>query len=104
MKKQDIKVPTPPEAQVFIAYLGDTAREKALKLTADLRQADISAIMSTGDKSLKAQLRQANSLGARWAVIIGEEELKAGAVTLRDMADASQETVVFNKLAGRLKQ
>ena len=104
LKKQGIKVPTPPEVQVFIAYLGDTARDKALKLTADLRQAGISAVMATGDKSLKAQLRQANSLGARYAVIIGEEEVKAGTVTLRDMADASQETVALNELAGRLKQ
>ncbi|MGD0779595.1 MAG: histidine--tRNA ligase [Dehalococcoidales bacterium] len=104
LKKQGIKVPAMPEAQVFIAYLGDAARDKALRLTADLRQADISAIMSTSGKSLKAQLRQANSLGARWAVIIGEEEVKAGTVTLRDMADASQETVVLNELTGRLKQ
>jgi histidyl-tRNA synthetase len=104
LKKQDIKVPAMPEAQVFIAYLGDAARDKALRLTADLRQADISAIMSTSGKSLKAQLRQANSLGARWAVIIGEEEVKAGTVTLRDMADASQETVVLGVLVSRLKQ
>jgi histidyl-tRNA synthetase len=47
-------------------------------------------------------LRQANTLGARYAVIIGEDEVKAGTVTLRHMADASQETIVSRDLAGKL--
>jgi histidyl-tRNA synthetase len=46
-----------------------------------------------GDKSLKAQLKQANKLGVRYAVIIGEEEVKAGTVTLRDMTSAEQKTM-----------
>ncbi len=104
LKKQGVKIPTPPISQAFIAYMGEKARDKALKLTADLRQAGISIIMSSGAKSLKAQLRQANSLGARWAVIIGEEEVKAGTITLRNMADASQETVALGEIMGHLKQ
>jgi histidyl-tRNA synthetase len=104
LKKQKVAIPTFSISQVFIAYLGDAARDKALKLTADLRQAKIDVIMSTGNKSLKAQMRQANSLGVRWAIIIGEEEVKAGKVTLRNMADAQQETVTLSELAGRLKQ
>jgi histidyl-tRNA synthetase len=59
-------------------------------------------ISATGGKSLKAQLRQANTLGARYAAIIGEEEVNAGIVTLRDMQDARQETVALSELAGRL--
>ncbi len=104
LKKQGVTIPTPTISQVFIAYMGDAARDKAFKLTADLRQANIDVIMSTGSKSLKAQMRQANSLGAKWVVIIGEEEVKAGVVTLRNMPDAQQETVVLSELIGQLKQ
>lgn len=103
LKKQGIGVTTPPPLQVFIAYLGDPARDEAIKLTAGLRKKGISAVTATGGKSLKAQLRQANSLGARHVVIIGEDEVKAGTVTLRHMADARQETIALDDLPGRLK-
>jgi histidyl-tRNA synthetase len=103
LKKQGVAVPAPPPLQVFIACLGERARDEALKLTASLHQAGISAVMSTAGKSLKAQLRQANALGARYAVIIGEDEVKAGAATLRHLADARQETVAIGELTGRLK-
>jgi histidyl-tRNA synthetase len=102
LKKQGVKVPEPPALQVFVACMGEKATEEAIKLAAALHQAGISAVTATGSKSLKAQLRQANTLGARYATIIGEEEVKAGTVMLRDMQDARQETVALNELAGRL--
>jgi histidyl-tRNA synthetase len=103
LKKQGVSIPAPSSLQAFIAYLGDPARDAALKLTAVLRQEGISAVMATGGKSLKTQLRQANSLGAPYVLIIGEDEVKAGTVTLRHMADARQETVAVKDLPGRLK-
>ena len=56
-------------------------------------------LAARGDKSLKAQLRQANSLGVRYAVIIGEDEVKAGTVMLRDMTSAEQKSVAAGELA-----
>ncbi len=98
LKKQGIAVPPLPMPQVFIAYLGDDARREAIKLAAQLRQAGIGAIMATGSRSLKAQLRQANARGTRYAVIIGEEEVRAGSVVLRDMVSARQKTVPVAQL------
>jgi histidyl-tRNA synthetase len=103
LKKQGVKIPAAPVTQTFIAYMGDAAREKALKLAADLRQSGVSVIMSSSEKSLKAQLRQANSLQAKWTVIIGDEEIKAGTATLRDMADASQKTIIFSEILSYFK-
>jgi histidyl-tRNA synthetase len=102
LKKEGVKVPTPPGLRVLVACLGDAAREEAIKLAAALRQAGIGAVTTTGGKSLKAQMRQANSLGVDYAVIIGEDEVKAGTAVLRDMANARQETVAIGELAGRL--
>ena len=103
LKKQDIPVPTLPRPQVFIAYTGDEARDESIRLASRLRQAGISTIAATGNKSLKAQMRQANSLGVRYTVIIGEEEVKTGTATVRDMANAQQKTVPINDLPGLLK-
>jgi histidyl-tRNA synthetase len=102
LKKQKVAVPSLHQPQVFIAYVGDEAKEGALKLASSLRQAGIGVIEALGNKSLKAQMRQANSLGTRYAVIIGEEELRAGTVILRDMESAQQAAIPAKEVAGRL--
>jgi histidyl-tRNA synthetase len=102
LKKQKVDVPPLPRPPVFIAYIGEAAKAEAAKLAADLRRKDIGVIAALGDKSLKAQLRQANNLGVSYAVIIGEEEVKGGTVIVRDMASAEQKTIPLAKLAGEL--
>jgi histidyl-tRNA synthetase len=102
LKKQGVSIPAPPGLKALIAFMGDKAREEAIKLAARLRRAGISAVTAAGEKSLKAQLRQANALNARYTVIIGEDELRAGSVTLRDMSGARQETVSLTGLVDRL--
>ncbi len=98
LKKYGISVPPLPGPRVYLAYLGDEARNEVIKLAASLRQSGIEAIQAFGGKSLKAQLRHANTLGVRHAVIIGEEEVKAGTAVLRDMGSARQETVPLARL------
>jgi len=103
LKKQGISVSPLPKPQVFIAYIGKEAKNEAVKLTAKLRQEGVGAIMATGAKSLKAQMRQANSLDIKQTVIIGEEEVKTKAVVLRDMVKARQKTVLLKELTKLVK-
>jgi len=103
LQKQDIPIPTPPGPRVFLAYMGDEARKETIKLASRLRKTGIGTIATTGNKSLKAQMRQANSLGVRYTVIVGDDEVRAGAVTVRDMANAQQKTVPLGDLPGLLK-
>ena len=103
LKKQGIPIPTPPQPQVFIACAGDEAREATIKLASRLRKAGIGTIAAMGNRSLKAQMRQANSLGVRFAVIVGDEEVKAGTATVRDMVNAWQKTVPLSDLPGLLR-
>ncbi|MBN1177112.1 MAG: histidine--tRNA ligase [Dehalococcoidales bacterium] len=103
LKKEGVSVPVAPGLRALIAYLGDAAMTMALKLAADLRGAGIGAVTTTGGKSLKAQMRQANSLQVPYTVIIGEDEVKAGTAVLRDMANASQETLAIGELPAKLK-
>ena len=102
LKKQGISVPPLPQPQVFIAHIGDDARVEAIKLAARLRQAGTGVIEAIGNKSLKAQLRQANTLGVRHTVIIGEDEIKTGTVILRDMTTGEQKTMPVDQLEGEL--
>jgi len=103
LKAQAVPVPPLPGPRVFIAHQGAEARNEAVRLASYLRQKDIGVIMATGDRSLKAQLRQANNLGVAYTVIIGDEELRNGTASLRDMASAEQKTVIPTELPGLLK-
>jgi histidyl-tRNA synthetase len=102
LKKQQVEVPPLPRPPVFIAYIGEEAKNEAVRLAASLRRGDIGVIQALGDKSLKAQLRQANNLGAGFAVIIGEEELANGTVIVRDMTSAEQKAIPISELPGEL--
>jgi histidyl-tRNA synthetase len=103
LKRQNISAPALPRPQVFIAYVGDEAKDEAIKLASTLRRAGIGVIEALGSKSLKAQLRQANTLGTHHTVIIGEQEIKSGTVILRDMTTAEQKTIPISELEGELK-
>jgi histidyl-tRNA synthetase len=103
LKRQNIPITTAPSPTVFIAFLGEAARDSAVKLAGSLRKQGISVIQATGSRSLKAQLRQANSSGVRYTAIIGDDEIKAGTVQLRDMSNSEQKSVTLSELAGLLK-
>jgi histidyl-tRNA synthetase len=104
LKRENIVVPGLPAPDVFIASLGDEAKEQGIKLASALLEDGIAVLEATGGRSLKAQLRQANSFNARFAIIIGEDELKTGTVVLRDMASAEQETVANSELKDKLAE
>ena len=103
LKKQKVAIPPLPRPQVFITQVGDKARDEAVKLAARLRRAGIGVLQASVSKSLKAQLRQANNLGAHYAVIIGEQEMKTGTVILRDMTNAKQETLLLAEIEEKLR-
>ena len=107
MKQQNVSVPPPTKLKVYIAFQTTEARVEAFKLASLLRREGVSTVAATGERSLKSQMRQADSLGAAWVAILGERELAAGTVQLRNMADAGQrelpqaEAVQFLKDAAR---
>ena len=103
LKKLGIAVPALPRPQVFIAYTGDEVKDEAIRLAATLRQTGIRVIEAMGIRSLKAQLRQANTLGVHYAVIVGEQEIKTGTVILRDMTTAQQKTIALEQLTELLQ-
>jgi histidyl-tRNA synthetase len=104
LKEQKPDIPTSPKPDAFIAYLGKEAKLEAIKIASELRQTGFAIITATGDKSLKAQMRQANSLGSAYALILGEQEIINGNVILRDMKSGEQKTISLAEIAKMLKQ
>ena len=104
LKRQNLDIPALPKPDAFIACLGEQAKIAAMKITVDLRKAGVAVVMATGDKSLRAQMRQANSLGIAYTLILGEQEVMNGSVVLRDMTSGEQRTVRPSEIVGILKQ
>ncbi|MFL5625381.1 MAG: histidine--tRNA ligase [Ktedonobacteraceae bacterium] len=87
LKKQGITPPTEEPPRAFVVYFGKTMELKraAVQLVAELRHAGIKAEMSYGDRSPKAQMKQANSSGAAYALLIVEKELANGVVSVKNL-------------------
>ncbi len=87
LKRQGITPPPEQALRVFVVYFDKTEELKnaAVQITAELRHAGIKAEMSYGDRSRKAQMKQANTSGAAYAVLIKEDELANDLVIVKDM-------------------
>ncbi len=97
---EGVFAPPPSPVDVFIVDMIDGTH--ATIVTDELRRAGIGAERSFGGRSVKAQMKVADRSGARFAVIIGDDEVAADAVTLRDLTGGEQELVARSALATNL--
>jgi histidyl-tRNA synthetase len=97
-----IDEPPPPPRPVALVPLGEEAEHLALKLAEELRDAGL-VVELTYSGNLQRRMRRADRIGARAAVLIGDDELAKGAATLRDLDSGAQSLVPLAELAGRLK-
>lgn len=87
---------------VFGVALGTAAKRTMTTLINDLRKAGISADMSFGDRGLKGAMKGADRAGARFALVLGEQELENGTVALKDLAAHEQHDVKVSDLVSVL--
>ena len=108
LRDQGLAPDTAQPPDVLIASLGDGADLAGSRIAGELRRAGIAATLAFGGRSLRAQLRQANRSGARYAVIAGARELDRGMVTVRDLRSSEQVEsaldVVATEIAAKLAQ
>jgi len=93
MKEQGLDAIEPKLPRLYIAALGERATVKALAITERLRREGKYAECDTVGRSLKAQMKYANKIGAEYTLIIGDSEIDAGKAQLKNMADGSQTEV-----------
>jgi histidyl-tRNA synthetase len=93
----------PRSPRCFVVAIGPETQTEGARLVRLLRDAGVSAVRSFAERPLKAQLKMADRVGADFTAIIGERELADGTVTLRGMADGTQESVAIADLPERLR-
>ncbi len=91
MKEQGIEPPALKSIDVFMAHMGENAKDKAIELTFALRQQGIPALISFGsDRSIKSQMKEANRNNAKYAVILGDQEIEQGVAAVKDLEEGTQ--------------
>lgn len=98
LKELEIDVGSPKVAEIYIIQIGEKAKRMALRLISDLGSKGFSISSAFGKDTLKSQLRTASKNKARIALIIGQREALDKSVIVRDMMEASQETVDLKDL------
>ena len=101
LNQQGIACPPDSFELIVMSYRGNAARSVAFQLAARLRTTG-KAVVLAPDRSLKAQMRYANRIGAELALIVGERELADGAVQLRDLAASEQRRVALTDVVAEL--
>jgi histidyl-tRNA synthetase len=98
LESSGIKLPLPQLCDVFVCTLGDTAAVEGFRIVSGLREAGLKAECDHMGRSLKAQLKYAGKIGARYAAIIGDNELQNSVAVVRDMVKSEENTVPMTEL------
>lgn len=88
---------------LFIAAIGEKAKEWGLKTKYELNIKGIWAEMDYEVKSIKSQMRRADKLGSRFAVVVGDSELSSDSALLKDMSEHKEERIRLSSIAERLE-
>lgn len=104
LKKEETRIAIKPNFKVFLVQLGAMGRKKSMKLFEKLHQAGILAAEAMSRDSIKAQMKMADKLGVKFALILGQQEALEGTVIIRDMQSGVQETVPQEKVVDELKK
>ncbi|KKP31006.1 MAG: histidine--tRNA ligase [Candidatus Staskawiczbacteria bacterium RIFOXYB2_FULL_32_9] len=104
IRSKDVKTAKVEEPEIFMAQLGQMAKRKSLKLFEEFRKAKIPMAESFSKDSLRAQLRSANKMGAKWVLIFGQKEALENFVTVRDMKTGTQQEIALDKVVEEMKK
>jgi histidyl-tRNA synthetase len=107
MERLAMLVPTAAPSgrcDVFLVPLVPAAHDRALLLQRQLREAGLKALLDTEARSFKARMKLADKLGAGYAAILGDDEMKRQAWSVRDMAASTQEDVAADRIVQHFKE
>ena len=88
------------KSDVFLVAVGDEAETLAFELLTKFRRAGLTASMDFAKRSMKAQMKQAGKSNAKFALIIGEDEVKNNTVTVKNLTDSEQQNMALDDVIG----
>jgi histidyl-tRNA synthetase len=103
MKAESIELPTSSGCDVFGVPLGAEAKQQLVTVISALRERGIAADLAYGDRGLKGAMKAADRSGAKFAIVLGDRDLEAGSVQVKDLASGEQSAVALDDLITTLE-
>ena len=97
LEAQKIDIPAPEPCEVYLAPMGEAAVRTCFALATELRAGGISATFDTVGRGLKAQMKYADKIEAKYLLVIGENEIKQGLVKIKNMKTGEEKEVKLNE-------
>ncbi len=89
------------QTDIYMVLLGDNAIQKGFVLADEIRQKGFRVTLETLQRSMKAQMKEANRMGAQFAIIIGDNEIDEGVAVIKNMENSEQTKTPFDQIASR---
>lgn len=99
MEAQGIEIPKPRSCELYLANIGETAGLKAFELTQQLRSEGFCVECDTMGRGLKAQMKYADKLGAKFSMVLGDNELAENKAKLKNMETGETKEVALDQLS-----
>jgi histidyl-tRNA synthetase len=102
LKQQNVSIPAVNPFDCFLISMGEEARKASVRILGELRKAGLKAERDYLDRKLKAQMKTANRLNARYVAILGEEELANNQIQIKQMETGEQTSIAMDQLVSYL--
>lgn len=99
LEKEGVELEEAPKVQLYVGILGESAKAKAYKIVTELRNQGIVVETDYMDRSVKAQMKYANKIGAINTVILGEDEITSNKATIKNMETHEQVEVAVDAIS-----
>ena len=103
VEAEGVVIPETFASDLFIIPMGEAAKSAALKYAAELRAVGYKVELAFGDRALKTAMKAADKSGARFSLVIGDEEMASGLVEVKEMVSGTANSVRLDALANALK-
>lgn len=96
LEAKGAKFPAPPRCEVYLVSMGEQAARRCFGIATRLRDGGVSAECDTVGRSLKAQMKYADKIGARYTIVVGDNELESGRARLKNMETGETDDILLD--------
>lgn len=97
LESQGIEIPAAPACDLYIAGLGEAAQLKSFELVKTIRSSSLSAECDIVGRSLKAQMKYADKIGAMFSIVLGDSEIESGKAQLKNMKTGEKNEITLGE-------
>lgn len=102
LESQNTELPKAETTDLYIATIGNNANVKATELCAALRREGLKAETDICGRGLKAQMKYANKIGAKFSMVLGDDDIASGKAKLKDMDEGTERLVAIDQIVDEL--